>query len=65
MDDIDIDCLPSKSTAANITSELGLVARQQLIRVITKLPNSEQSYKGKVNTYKYIKRQNESTIRKL
>jgi hypothetical protein len=28
--DIDIDFLPSKSTAANITSELGLVARQQL-----------------------------------
>jgi len=28
--DIDIDSLPSKSTAANITSELGLVARQQL-----------------------------------
>ena len=27
---IDIDSLPSKSTAANITSELGLVARQQL-----------------------------------
>ena len=30
MIDIDIDFLPSKSTAANITSELGLVARQQL-----------------------------------
>ena len=30
MVDIDIDFLPSKSTAANITSELGLVARQQL-----------------------------------
>ena len=25
-----------------------------LIRVITKLPNSEQSYKGKVKTHKYI-----------
>jgi hypothetical protein len=25
------------------------------IRVITKLPNSEQSYKGKVKTHKYIK----------
>ena len=24
------------------------------IRVITKLPNSEQSYKGKVKTHKYI-----------
>jgi hypothetical protein len=30
MVDIDIDFLPSKSTAANITSELGLVARQHL-----------------------------------
>jgi hypothetical protein len=26
------------------------------IRVITKLPNSEQSYKGKVKTHKYIHR---------
>ena len=25
------------------------------IRVITKLPNSEQSYKGKVKTHNYIK----------
>ena len=32
-----------------------------LIRVITKLPNSEQSYKGKVKTHKYINRQNQST----
>jgi hypothetical protein len=35
------------------------------IRVITKLPNSEQSYKGKVKTHKYINRQNQSTTRKL
>jgi len=27
------------------------------IRVITKLPNPEQSYKGKVKTHKYINRQ--------
>jgi hypothetical protein len=32
-----------------------------IIRVITKLPNSEQSYKGKVKTHKYINRQNQST----
>jgi hypothetical protein len=32
-----------------------------LIRVITKLPNSVQSYKGKVKTHKYINRQNQST----
>jgi hypothetical protein len=31
------------------------------IRVTTKLPNSEQSYKGKVKTHKYINRQNQST----
>ena len=30
MVDIDIDFSPSKSTAVNITNELGLVARQQL-----------------------------------
>jgi hypothetical protein len=33
----------------------------QQIRVITKLPNSEQSYKGKVKTHNYINRQNQST----
>ena len=37
----------------------------QKIRVITKLPNSEQSYKGKVKTHKYIDRQNQSTTGKL
>ena len=36
-----------------------------LIRVITKIPNSEQSYKGKVKTHKYINRQNQSTTGKL
>jgi hypothetical protein len=35
------------------------------IRVITKLPNSEQSSKGKVKTHKYINRQNQSTNGKL
>ena len=34
------------------------------IRVITKLPNSEQSYKGKVKTHNYINRQNQSTTGK-
>ena len=38
---------------------------RKLIRVITKLPNSEQSYKGKVKTHKYINRQNQSTTGKL
>jgi hypothetical protein len=31
----------------------------------TKLPNSEQSYKGKVKTRKYINGQNQSTTGKL
>ena len=35
------------------------------IRVITKLPNSEQSLKGKVKTHNYINRQNQSTTGKL
>jgi hypothetical protein len=39
--------------------------RNGMIRVITKLPNSEQSYKGKVKTHKYINRQNQSTTGKL
>ena len=39
--------------------KMGNVSR--LIRVITKLPNSEQSYKGKVKTHRYINRQNQST----
>ena len=38
---------------------------QSQIRVITKLPNSEQSYKGEVKTHKYINRQNQSTTGKL
>jgi hypothetical protein len=33
------------------------------IRVITKLPNSEQSYKGKIKTHNYINRQNFVTFR--
>ena len=35
------------------------------IRVITKLPNSEQSYKEKVKAHRYINRQNQSTTGKL
>ena len=33
------------------------------IRVITKLPNAEQSYKGKVKTHNYTNRQNQSHLR--
>ena len=38
-----------------------LLVRTLYIRVITKLPNSEQSYKGKVKTHNYINRQNQLT----
>ena len=48
-----LSCLSSRSTF------------QLYIRVITKLPNSEQSYKGKVKTHNYINRQNQSTTGKL
>ena len=41
-----------------------VMALQVTIRVITKLPNSEQSYKGKVKTHNYINRQNQSTTGK-
>jgi hypothetical protein len=34
------------------------------IKVITNLPNSEKSYKGKVKTHNYINRQNQSTTGK-
>ena len=54
----------------SLLSKVGLLVLNnndptKLIRVITKLPNSEQSYKGKVKTHKYINRQNQSTTRKL
>ena len=44
---------------------LRLDANVYTIKVITKLPNSEQSYKGKVQTHNYINRQNQSTTGKL
>ena len=37
----------------------------ETIKVITKLPNFEQSNKGKVKTHMYINRQNQSTTGKL
>jgi len=37
----------------------------QWIRVITKLPNAEQSSKGKGETHKSTNRQNQSTTGKL
>ena len=66
--------MPKRKTMSSVSlSQLFclLIAKSQkssfLIRVITKLPNSEQSYKGKVKTHtgKYINRQNQSTTGKL
>ena len=45
--------------------EEGAIIFLDQIKVITKLPNSEQSYKGKVKTHNYINRQNQSTTGKL
>ena len=42
-----------------------LIGSTLSIRAITKLPNSEKSYKGKVKTHNYINRQNQSTTGKL
>ena len=42
----------------------GVVRGFYSIRVITKLPNSEQSSKGKVKTHQHINRQNQSTTGK-
>jgi hypothetical protein len=44
---------------------LNIPSALRIIKVITKLPNSEQSYKGKVKTHNYINRQNQSTTGKL
>jgi hypothetical protein len=46
-----------------VTVTAGTFERE--IKVITKLPNSEQSYKGKVQTHNYINRQNQPTTGKL
>jgi hypothetical protein len=44
---------------------VGVVDITKTISVIPKLPNSEQSYTGKVKTHNYINRQNQSTTGKL
>ena len=55
-----------KRVESHITRyHLGLADYLCYIKVITKLPNSEQSYKGKVKTHNYINRQNQSTTGKL
>jgi hypothetical protein len=47
-----------KSVESNLFDNAHFIfIRNNPIRVITKLPNSEQSYKGKVKTHNYINRQ--------
>ena len=69
-------CVPWNSESRNIKvcpshycmlwmPQIFLTCGELCIRVITKLPNSEQSYKGKGKTHKYINRQNQSTTGKL
>jgi hypothetical protein len=57
--------LPLPWSASNPKYSILFVFESLSIRVITKLPSSEQSYKGKVKTHKYINRQNMSTTGKL
>jgi hypothetical protein len=57
---------PSNISSGNHNSNhLHFENNSDQIKVITKLPNSEQSYKGKVQTHNYINRQNQSTTGKL
>ena len=58
-----INCL-GVSGSTSVAFSCYLYSQYQ-IKVITKLPNSEQSYKGKVKTHNYINRQNQSTTGKL
>ena len=59
----------SRNTRANpiqkVFCDIKSVLLFSLIKVITKLPTFEQSYKGKVQTHNYINRQNQSTTGKL
>jgi hypothetical protein len=53
------------AATAGLSLTLDPMGKMFQIKVITKLPNSEQSYKGKVQTHNYINRQNQSTTGKL
>ena len=62
------ECLTSHSNSETVCDNINCDKSSTIsiqIRVITKLPNSEQSYKGKVKTHNYINRQNQSTTGKL
>ena len=57
--------VPSKYMKFKSWAIFKTLSKIREIRVITILPNSEQSYKGKVKTHNYINRQNQSTTGKL
>jgi hypothetical protein len=59
---------PSSEAQRNLLQSIQYKAANIILRTkiyIPKLPNSEQSYKGKVQTHNYINRQNQSTTGKL
>jgi len=58
-----INGLRMGKTVTRYTTNI-FIAIKRLLRVINKLPNSEQSSKGKIKTHKYIHRQNQSTTGK-
>jgi hypothetical protein len=58
-------CIKNNSPSLTMSLFFGDLFTVLYIKVITKLPNSEQSYKGKVKTHNYINRQNQSTTGKL
>jgi hypothetical protein len=57
--------VPSQESEQPSLQSQEILNRPVFVLDITKLPNSEQSSKGKVKTYKYINRQNQSTTGKL
>jgi hypothetical protein len=62
---VNMSCLPPEEGEAYTHVDMSCLLEFYIIRVITKLWNSEQSSKGKVKTHKYINRQNQSTTGKM
>jgi hypothetical protein len=62
---IKVGITTNKVVLPRLMLELPRIKLGLSIKVITKLPNSEQSYKGKVKTHNYVNRQNQSTTGKL